>query len=237
VREGMVRDNSELKGMTKYSFEFYHPMYILSNIPFTDVAVSNNEELYLSQNKTFSWIGYPNDYIAKLNKNLQNTEWIVVKSSRFPVDKDSVLSDVLSFDNNTIADALKTGYETWQIPYVVSKINEGDEYYSQGKRFLVTYGLPSNEIYESETDRQANIPYVFRFGQGVGLKNNSRTPRKNKIITRISGYGSEDNIPYGYPQIQWYGNQDWDYTINNESGVHQVTLHDGRVVNAMSYPI
>lgn len=234
VREGMVRDNSELKGMTKYSFEFYHPMYILSNIPFTDVAVSSNEELYLSQNKTFSWIGYPNDYIAKLNKNLQGTEWIVVKSSR---DKDSVLSDVLSFDNNTIADALKTGYETWQIPYVVSKINEGDEYYSQGKRFLVTYGLPSNEIYESETDRQANIPYVFRFGQGVGLKNNSRTPRKNKIITRISGYGSEDNIPYGYPQIQWYGNQDWDYTINNESGVHQVTLHDGRVVNAMSYPI
>ena len=42
VREGLVKDNSDLKGMTKYSFEFYHPMYILSNLPFSDVAVSND---------------------------------------------------------------------------------------------------------------------------------------------------------------------------------------------------
>lgn len=33
VKEGLVSDNSQLKGMTKYSFEFYHPMYALSNFP------------------------------------------------------------------------------------------------------------------------------------------------------------------------------------------------------------
>ena len=43
VREGMASDNSELKGMTKYSFEFYHPMCQLSNMPFTDIAVTSNE--------------------------------------------------------------------------------------------------------------------------------------------------------------------------------------------------
>lgn len=201
VREGLVKDNSDLKGMTKYSFEFYHPMYILGNLPFSDVAVSNDENKYLSQNKTFSWIGKPQDYINKINKNIEGTEWIVVKSDRFPREKNDELSDVLSFDNNTIADALKTGYETWGLPYVVSQINRGEPYYSQGKRFKVEFGLPSNEILVD------NEPYIFQFGQGVGLKNNSRTPRNNKIITRIAGYGSENNIPYGYPQIRWYGDQ------------------------------
>lgn len=201
VREGLVKDNSDLKGMTKYSFEFYHPMYQLSNFPFTDVATKSGEEKYLSQNKTFSWIGKPQDYINKINKNIEGTEWIVVKSDRFPREKNDELSDVLSFDNNTIADALKTGYETWGLPYVVSQINRGEPYYSQGKRFKVEFGLPSNEILVD------NEPYIFQFGQGVGLKNNSRTPRNNKIITRIAGYGSENNIPYGYPQIRWYGDQ------------------------------
>ena len=205
VREGMVKDNSDMRGMTKYSFEFYHPMYQLSNIPFTDIAVNVGEEKYLSQNKNFSWIGYPDDYIAKLNKNLEYTEWIVVKSSRFPQEKETILSEVLTFNDNTIADALKTAYDTWNVPYVISQIKSNEQYYNNGKRFLITFGLPSNEIYATENDRNNNNPYVFKMGKGVGLKNNSRTPRKNKIITRIAGYGSDNNIPYGYPQIVWEG--------------------------------
>lgn len=215
VREGMVSDNGDLHGATKYSFVFYHPMCILSNLPFSDVAVTNDQTKYLSQNKSFAWMGTPQDFIDKLNKNLEYTEWVVAKSERFPSDKDDQLSDVLTFDNNTIADALKTGYDTWNIAYVISQIDESDARYAQGKRFLIEYGLPSNEIYESDEKRLSNEPYVFRFGKGVGLKNNSRTPRNNKIITRIAGYGSEDNIPYGYPQIRWYGNQNWDFTIGN----------------------
>lgn len=236
VREGIVSDNSELNGMTKYSFVFYHPMYILNNIPFSDVAVSYDEERYLSQNKSFSWIGKPDDFIAKLNKNLVNTQWIVEKSDRFPTEKDDVLSGILTFDNNTIAEALKTGYDTWEIPYVVDVVKSDEAYYLQGKRFKVIFGLPSSEIYETETDRQNDVPFVFRMGQGLGLKNNSRTPRNNKIITRISGYGSENNIPYGYPQIIWTGDQEWDYTINNASGMQSITV-GGRTIQAMSYPI
>ena len=57
VREGIVSENSELKGMTKYSFTFYHPMYQLGNLPFADIAVSSSQDKYLSQNITFFWIG------------------------------------------------------------------------------------------------------------------------------------------------------------------------------------
>ena len=216
VREGLASDNSETKGMTKYSFTFYHPMYQLSNMPFTDVAVINTDERYKSVDKTFSWVGQLDDYVAKLNKNLENTLWVVIIGERVPQGVVDTLSDVLSFDNNTIADALKTMYDTWETPFIIDSIREGEPYYNAGKRFSVLVGLPSNEIYASEDDRIYERPFVFRFGKGVGLKNNSATPRNNKIVTRIAGYGSENNIPFGYPQIPWTGDQSWDYTRDND---------------------
>ena len=310
VRNGMASDNSDTKGMTKYSFEFYHPMCLLGNIPFTDIAVSFNEEKYLSQNKTFSWIGNLDDFCKKINKNLQETQWVVLINTQTVSSTEiSKISEVLSFNNNYISDALKTAYDTWGIPFIIDSISSGEytflrngeyiDYYSEeggNKRFVVLFGKPSREIsYDNEEySRNANTymyggiyrstsivhlsafdiltingesgfvvssdgtntiianktyqaenaidvyvarigsgtinytvgkTFVFKMGQGLGLKNNSRTPKNNKIITRIACYGSEDNIPYGYPQIEWTGNQDWDYTINNDPN------------NPLSYPI
>ena len=205
VREGMVSDNSDLRGMTKYSFVFYHPMYMLGNFPFTDIAVTESEERYLSQNKTFSWVGNLYDYTAKLNANLASTEWKVILRLRNESDiqKAQKISQVLTFDNNFVSDALKKEFDEWEIPYVIEPIKEGTEDYVSGKRFYVVFGFPSQEILDANGQ-----PFVFRFGQGVGLKNNSRTPRNNKIVTRIVGSGSENNIPYGYPQIVWNGAED-----------------------------
>ena len=233
VREGMVSDNSELKGMTKYSFTFYHPMYMLGNFPFTDVAVDAAESQYPSESKTFSWIGTLQDFVNKIDANLTTTEWKVIlnATTQSEQEKATVMSDVLSFDKQYISDALKMAYDTWEIPFVISQIKQGEQYYSQGKRFLVSFGLPTDEILDDNDQ-----PYVFRFGQGVGLKNNSRTPRNNKIVTRIVGYGAERNVPYGYPQIPWTGNQSWNYTINNASGMQTITV-GGQTIQAMSYPI
>ena len=223
VREGIVSDNSELRGMTKYSFVFYHPMYAVSNFPFTDVAVSLDEQKYLSNSKTFNWIGNLFDMVAKLNKNLQGTQWVVgtniehyeqdgVTETSMWQKAAKIPDEPLSFDKTYVSEVLKTSYETWEIPFVVDQIAPTDERYAQGKRFLILFGTPSNEILDDQGQ-----PYIFRFGQGVGLKNNSRTPKNNKIVTRIVGYGSENNIPFGYPQIPWYGDQSWNYTINNDS--------------------
>ena len=232
VREGMVADNTQLKGMTKYSFTFYHPMYMLGNIPFTDIAVTQSQAKYLSQNKTFSWIGTFSEYVAKLNANLASTEWIVVMSSSVSQEKQNEIPDeVLSFDKQFISNALKTGYDTWEVPFVITSINEGETGYAQGKRFLITFGLPTQEIYTIDAQgHKTSTPFIFQFGKGVGLKNNSRTPRNNKIVTRIVGYGSDRNIPYGYPQILWTGNQSWDYTIdNNPNAANSYPIYDGIV--------
>lgn len=325
VREGMASDNGQLKGMTKYSFEFYHPMCMLGNFPFTDVAVKSDEEQYLSQNKTFSWIGNCFDFIAKLNKNLESTQWVVVTSDdEESLSKMGVLSDVLTFDKPFISDALKTAYDTWSVPFVIENLSAGEyfdsdnvDYYTKGKRFVIVFGLPSNEILDREstsgtvvtvtTHATADIYYytkavtvpanqkiflesltdgatpiilnstrngvigttnrvfpvqttiyiaatkdnavirysydeskvfVFKFGQGVGLKNNSRTPRNNKIVTRLAGYGSERNIPYGYPQIVWTGSSTATCTVGSSVGVKEnVTINGHHYDRVMSYPL
>lgn len=232
VREGMVTENTQLKGMTKYSFTFYHPMYMLGNIPFTDIAVTQSQAKYLSQNKTFSWIGTFTEYIAKLNANLASTEWLVIMSSSVSQEKQNEIPDeVLQFDKQFISNALKTGYDTWEVPFVITSIKEGETGYAQGKRFLITFGLPTQEIYTIDAQgHKTSTPFIFQFGKGVGLKNNSRTPRNNKIVTRIVGYGSDRNVPYGYPQIPWTGNQSWDYTINNNpNAANSYPIYDGIV--------
>lgn len=210
TKEGMVADNGELKGTTKYSFEFYHPMYMLTNIPFTDVAVQSSEEQYKSQDTSFSWAGYFVDFINKIEKNLQLTEWTCEINPEV-LQKTSItnkFSDVLTFDKNTIGDALKTEYDTWSVPFIIDVLDSSDSRYSNGKRYLIHFGNPTNEVYETQEDKEQGNPYIFKYGKGLGLKNNSATPRNNKIITRIAGYGSERNVPWGYPQIEWWGNPD-----------------------------
>ena len=247
VREGIVSDNSELRGMTKYSFVFYHPMCAVSNFPFTDVAVSSDEQKYLSNSKTFNWIGNLFDMVAKLNKNLQGTQWIVgtniehyeqdgVTETSMWQKAAKIPDEPLSFDKTYVSEVLKTSYETWEIPFVVDQIAPTDARYAQGKRFLILFGTPSNEILDDQGQ-----PYIFRFGQGVGLKNNSRTPKNNKIVTRIIGYGSENNIPFGYPQIQWFGDQTWKYTVNNDlSAEGSLPIYKGilggQYVNLIKHP-
>lgn len=181
VRKGMTSENSEAKGMTKYSCTFYHEMIELYNIPFTDIAISSSEESYRSEKRTFSWIGTLSMFVQKINSCLVGTKWTCKLQPTF-VD-DGTMSDVLSFSNQFISDVCKAAYETWKVPFVVDG-------------YTIWFGKPSKEILDDE-----NKPYIFKFGQGVGLKNNDCTPKNNKVITRIAGYGSNINIPYGYPII------------------------------------
>ena len=314
TRNGLVKDTSSDAGITKYTFVFYHPMALLSSFDFSDVAVSEDEKQYLSESHTFSWIGKIPDYCRKLNKNLEGTEWVCYVGSSVDEAMLNKLSDVLSFDNATIADALKTFYDTWKVPYIVDSITSAgqyidpvthEDYYTMGKRFVIILGYPSNEIIATTTDMyECNVsflnqyrnaepiilrkgayltlpgggslytttqspqilpvpytaeqdisvyvvapvrqtlpvtiqaPYIFQFGQGLGLKNNSRTPKNNKIVTRIVGYGSEDNIPYGYPQIRWYGASGVKFTYGDHAGTYYDVTIDGRHFDkVVSYPI
>lgn len=182
VKKGLLSDNSELKGMTKYSCTFYHEEIELYNIPFTDIAIDSQEAQYRSEKRNFFWIGTITSLVTKINQCLKGTKWSAAMQPGF-VD-DGTLSDVISFSDQFISDVCKTAYETFKVPYVVDN-------------YKILFGRPSNEILSEDGN-----PYIFKFGQGVGLKNNDCSPKNNKVVTRIAGYGSEQNIPYGYPIIK-----------------------------------
>lgn len=221
IKKGIADDNGELRGMTKYSLTFYHPMASLYNFPFTDVAVGSEQGAYKSEDTTFFWSGTITELAAKINQCLKGTDFTCTMQEGF---EDNISnSKIIQFSNQTIADALKTAYENFKVPFIIDG-------------YKILFGKPSNEILDSEDN-----PFVFKMGQGLGLKNNDRNPKNNKIITRIAGYGSEDNIPYGYPKIRWEGDQSWEYTINNnsaEDGSYPIIdgVIDGENVKLIKHP-
>lgn len=85
-----------------------------------------------------------------------------------------------------VNDVLLHGFELFNIPY-----------YFKGKE--VHFGYYENEITE-----------VFEYGVENALLSVNKENSNNKVITRITGVGSRDNIPYYYPNF-------------NESGEHDVT--------------
>jgi hypothetical protein len=221
VNKGLLKDSSESKGMVKYTCTFYSETIELYNIPFTDVAVDTAEKTYRSENKTFAWIGTLTELVAKINKCLTGTKWSCALQPSYV--EDGTLSEVISFDNQMISDVLKTAYETFKYPYT----EDG---------YVIYFGTPSNEILSSD----GTTPFVFQLGQGLGLKNNDATPKNNTVITRIAGYGSEDNIPTGYPLIKWTGNQTWTNTLNDATGATGYPIIDavidGATVKVINHP-
>lgn len=85
-----------------------------------------------------------------------------------------------------VNDALAKGFEIFNIPY-----------YFVGTD--IRFGYYQNEINET-----------FEYGVDNALLSVNRENSNNKIVTRITGVGSSENIPYYYPNF-------------NESGEHDVT--------------
>lgn len=85
-----------------------------------------------------------------------------------------------------VNDALAKGFEIFNIPYYFVGTN-------------IRFGYYQNEI--SET---------FEYGVDNALLSVNRENSNSKIVTRITGVGSSENIPYYYPNF-------------NESGEHDVT--------------
>ena len=96
-----------------------------------------------------------------------------------------------------VNDALAKGFEIFNIPYYFVGTN-------------IRFGYYQNEI---------TTP--FEYGVDNALLSVNRENSNNKIVTRITGVGSSDNIPYYYPNF-------------NESGEHDVTTNPTGYANDIS---
>lgn len=160
-------------GMYQHSIELVSERIMLDNVYFYDVVSSGTvEDKPVSNSSKFSFYGDIDEFVRRLNESLKyrNLDYTVVIDNGIASDSFNV-----SFEDKVISEALQEIYNTYNLPY-----------YFDGKTIHV--GYTNNAITET-----------FRYGAEDALLSINKENANYKVITAVSGSGSEDNIPYYYP--------------------------------------
>ena len=159
----------------KHEVDFVSERIALSNVYFYDVVTgdtTNDKPVSNSSNVTF--YGDIHEFAQRLNYSLQYAKLgysVVVDSG---IASETML---VTFQDQFIANVLQEVYNTYKIPY-----------YFVGKVIHIGY---TNSIIETP----------FKYGVNNALLSVSKDNVTQKIINRITGIGSSDNIPYYYPNL------------------------------------
>ena len=164
----------------KHELNFVSERVILDNVYFYDIVSADFDDYKpVSNSSKFQFSGNIHQLVARFNQSLKacGLDYTVV------VDNDIDTEDkLLSFDNSFFSNALQEIYNVFDLPY-----------YFVGKEIHIGYS--SNQI----TD-------VLKYGSDSALLSITRQNTNNKIVNRITGVGSSENIPYYYPNDTEKGN-------------------------------
>lgn len=180
--------------MYKHELEFVSERIALENVYFYDVVDAEfDDDKPVSNKSEFSFSGDIHQFAERLNQSLQyaGLEYSVV------VD-DGIESDdkLVTVENNFFSAVLQDIYNVYDLPY-----------YFVGK--VIHIGHSANAIDE-----------VFSYGAENALLSVTKTNAGNRVINRVTGLGSEDNIPYYYPNLSPKGD------IKAEAGTNNTGITD-----------
>lgn len=168
----------------KHECEFVSERIKLDNVYFFDTVVGDPQgyDKPVSNSSIFSFFGNIREFAKRLNASLQYSKlqtknddgtysgYVVVVNN--DVDDEEKL---LSFSNVPFSAALQESYNQFEIPY-----------YFVGKEIHFGYW-------------QEAIEEPFRYGVDKELLSITKTNANQKVITRCTGIGGTENIPYYYP--------------------------------------
>lgn len=156
----------------------------LDNVFVFDVVSPNvTVDRPVSNNTNFSFFGTIEEFAQRLNYSLVYTKLQEVDTNgeyvsgyKVVID-DGIVSEgkLVTIENKVFSEVLQESFNTFEIPY-----------YFVGKD--IHLGYAPNPITE-----------VFQYGAQNSLLSIKKENAKTKVINRITGTGSEDNIPYYYP--------------------------------------
>lgn len=177
-----VLDNTDAR--YKYTLDFVSERNILNNVYFFNVVYGEKEGYRGASNDVnFRFTGDIHEFVGRLNYSLQYSKLQtitngVVEGYHVVVDSDvtTEYKDV-EFDAQFFSNALQEVFNTYDLPY-----------YFVGKT-----------IHVGHHDDNSAIEEPFEYGSEHGLISVTKTSENNKIVNRISGHGSAENIPYYYP--------------------------------------
>lgn len=164
---------SNTEVLYKHDIDLVSERVVLDNVYVYD-AVSS-EAVYdrpVSNSTKFTFFGDIHEFAQRLNYSLEyrHIDYTIV------VD-DGISSEgkMVSFEDTVFSNAIQESYNTYEIPY-----------YFVGK--VIHFGFTDNAITET-----------FKYGAQNSLLSIQKNNANYKVVTRITGTGSSDNVPYYYP--------------------------------------
>lgn len=166
----------------KHDAEFVSERIALDNVFFFDAVVGNPEsyDKPVSNSSTFTFFGTITELASRLNASLEYCGLGGKNGYKVFVDNgvDDGEKKLISIQNASISQAIQEGYNQFEIPH-----------YFVGKE--IHYGFFQDAVNGEDTS--------FKYGIKNELLSITKTNSNQKIITRITGTGSTENIPYYYP--------------------------------------
>lgn len=156
----------------KYDIELVSERILLDNVYFYDVVSSSSSDRPVSHSSDFSFFGTISEFASRLNQSLRYSKL------DYSVVVDSGISSepkLISFQDQFFSNVLQEIFNTYQLPY-----------YFDGKTIHI--GYTNNAITKT-----------FKYGQSESLLSIQKQNANYKIVNRVTGVGSPDNIPYYYP--------------------------------------
>lgn len=168
----------------KHEITFVSERDILENVFFFDCVTKDASSQISDKPRTnttdFSFYGDLNELVQRLNDSLSYSKIYDPKGENgfcIVIDDDVEIGEAkeVSMTDAYFATAMQEIYNVFEVPY-----------YWVGK--VCHVGYQENEITEP-----------FEYGSGNGLVSVQKTNAEFRLINRITGQGSADNIPYYYP--------------------------------------
>lgn len=199
----------------KHELELASERVILDNVYVYDVVDSDSpSDKPISNSSKFAFFGDIHEFTSRLNQSLKYS-----KVGYSVVVDEGITSEpkMVSFQDQFFSNAIQESYNTFNIPY-----------YFVGK--VIHFGYTNNAITNT-----------FKYGQDESLLSIQKQNANYKIVNRVTGVGSADNIPYYYPndyeskeEVEANGGTWINPQTNLMPSIYRESLGDERFYNALN---
>lgn len=222
-------DNTE--SVYKYELTFVSYMSILDNVYFFDVVTDDNGDYRPVTNGTsVPFFGTIYELAKRINMSLRYSKLQDVDKDGNVVGGFSVVVDpyepqhkelfttgyLITAEDKFLQNVIQESYNTYKIPY-----------YYDGFTIHIGFGKSGDIITESDGS-------PFQYGKEHSLLSIKRQNTNNKVVNRISGVGSSDNIPYYYPNETERGDIDINIEGSKLSYANIVTIKKNVFINKVA---
>lgn len=179
----------------KYDLEFVSERVTLDNIYLYNMSYSDGSA---SQQTTFKFSGTIRDLAERIQLSIDYSYGekdyykIIVDEG---IDENRTVWKVIDFQDTNVTAAIQESFNTFNLPY----------YYT----FKVNEDGTCNREFHIGNESESVIEEAFKYGAEDSLLSISRTNANYKVINKITGVGSTENLPYYYPNESPTGEHDF----------------------------